>query len=197
MDLRACSPTGGVPGAARMEWFIARNGKVEGPLTLEALVDAKRLGRLGQEDHVWEPGAEAWQPANDVAALWAASLEPPSLDRKRTIRSKRSAWLQGLVALIVSGSALLISFTIIGSIERKHPRPMKRDCSLEDYRQGWCPSARDGQVVEALPDALRSVGRADRDRRNFTRLGHALARQIAPRGQIGPEALRHAERQAD
>ena len=180
-----------------MDWFIARNGKVEGPLTLQALVDAERLGRLGPEDYVWEPGAEAWQRADDVAALWVALLEAPPLHRKRTIRIKWATWQHALVAVIVAGSALLVSFTIIGSIESGHPRPMKRDCSLGDYRQGRCHSARSGQVVETLPDALRSAGRADRGRRNFTQLGHAFGQQIVPRSQIGPEALHYAERQAD
>jgi hypothetical protein len=122
-----------------MDWFIARNGKVDGPLTLEALVDAVRLRQLGLEDHIWQPGADRWQRADDVPELWLPPLEPPPLDRKRTAWSKRATWLQAAaVALIVSGSALLVSFTIMGSIDTKQPRPAKLDCSLEGYLQGRC-----------------------------------------------------------
>jgi uncharacterized protein DUF4339 len=120
-----------------MDWFIARNGKPHGPLTFEALVDAANRGQLGRDDYVWQPGAQTWQRADDVAALWAPPLEPLPPARRRT--SKRAIWLQGVVvALIVSGSALVVSFTILGSVDREQPRPMKRDCPLGDHLQGRC-----------------------------------------------------------
>jgi hypothetical protein len=122
-----------------MDWFIARNGKVDGPLTLEALVDAVRLRQLGPEDYIWQPGADSWQRADDVPELWLPPLEPPPVDRKRATWSKRATWLQAAaVALIVSGSALLVSFTIMGSMDTKQPRPTKLDCSLGDYLQSKC-----------------------------------------------------------
>ena len=120
-----------------MDWFIARDGKLQGPLTFEAMVDAANSGEFGRDDYVWQPGAETWQRADDVAALWLPHLEPLPPTRRRT--RNRAIWLQGaVVALIVSGSALAVSFTILGSVDREDPRPLKRDCSLGDYLRGKC-----------------------------------------------------------
>jgi hypothetical protein len=120
-----------------MDWFIARNGKVEGPLTFDAVVDAARSGAFGPNDQVWEPGADTWQLADEALTLWVA-VETPQLHRSRTW-SKLVTWMQAAaVTMIVSGSALLLSFTILNSIEREHPRPAKRDCALGDYLQSKC-----------------------------------------------------------
>jgi hypothetical protein len=120
-----------------MDWFIARNGKPQGPLTFEAMIDAAESGEFGRDDYVWQPGADTWQRADDVAALWMPILEPLPPARRRA--SKRAVWLQAaVVALIVSGSALVVSFTILGSADREHPRPIKLNCSLGDYLRGYC-----------------------------------------------------------
>jgi hypothetical protein len=118
-----------------VDWFVACNGKVVGPLTLEAVADAARRGELGGEDRVWEPGVDQWRPADEVPALWTALEPAPFWANWRT----RAPWLRAAgVALIVSGSALLVSLTILASTATEAPRPLKRDCALADYLQGKC-----------------------------------------------------------
>jgi hypothetical protein len=131
----ACSPTGGEIRGARVDWFVARNGKVVGPLTFEAVADAARRGELGGNDRVWEPDADRWRPADEVPALWTA-LEPTPF---WATWGRRATWLRAAAgALIVSGSALLVSLTILASTATEAPRPLKRDCALADYLQGKC-----------------------------------------------------------
>jgi hypothetical protein len=122
-----------------MDWFIARNGKVEGPLTFEAVLDAARFGELGSDAQVWQPGADAWQRADEVAGLWADPLEPPTFQERIAAWSSRATWQHAaVVALMVSASALLVSLAVVGPAEKKEPRPLKLDCSLAHYLEGKC-----------------------------------------------------------
>ena len=135
MRVEGASPTGGVPGALVMDWFIARNGKPVGPLTGDALVEAAQRGQLSQDDYVWQPGGDTWVRAADLLALWAAPTGPPA-----HVPKKRAPWFgPALVGLAVSGTALLIFFTSLSRIDADgHARPIKRDCAFNDYLQGRC-----------------------------------------------------------
>jgi hypothetical protein len=122
-----------------VDWFIARNGKVEGPLTREAVVDAARFGELGRDAQVWQPGADTWQCADDVVALWADPLEPPTFQERVAAGGSRATWQHAAaVALMVSASALLLVSAVVGPAERKEPRSPKLDCSLAHYLEGKC-----------------------------------------------------------
>ena len=117
-----------------MDWFIARNGKPAGPLTFEEMLAAARHGQLSSEDSVWQPGAERWEPAANVAALWAPRQKLPRF------RMKRTPWIgPALVGLVVSGTALLIFLTSLSRTEvADGARTIKKDCALNDYLQGQC-----------------------------------------------------------
>ena len=133
-----------------MEWFVARNGKPVGPLTFDALVDAARRGQLNQEDYVWQPGADTWERADSLPALW----DPPPLrlasQASVLLRRMRRHWLGiGGLALAVSGALLAsgvagigVSELMFGTRQRQmdagHARPIKRNCALNDYLQGRC-----------------------------------------------------------
>ena len=130
---------GGDRGAYLMDWFVTRNGKVVGPLTVEGVVEAVRRGDLARNDCVWDPSADKWQLAAHVPEFWAEDLETSSLDHGGTSWSKRATWLRAVAAaLIVGGSALLLSVTIRGSSEDQRPPSAKLNCSLEAYLQGKC-----------------------------------------------------------
>ena len=116
-----------------MDWFIARSGKVEGPLTFEAMVDAANSGRLGRDDPVWQPGAEVWQRAGDVALLWSPPEKPPPPPS-----TAKRPWLPAAVALIICGAVLLIFLPNLIWAEPDPPRPIKRDCAFNDYLSGRC-----------------------------------------------------------
>jgi hypothetical protein len=116
-----------------MDWFIARSAKTEGPLTFEAMVDAAGSGQLGQDDSIWQPGAETWQRAGDVASLWPPSDNPPP-----PRSTAKRPWLPAAVALIICGTALLIFLPNLIWAEPDPPRSIKRDCAFNDYLKGRC-----------------------------------------------------------
>lgn len=59
-----------------MQWFLYANGRQEGPLSWEALVDRAREGTLRPADYVWnESMGETWAEARTVPGLFV----PPPL----------------------------------------------------------------------------------------------------------------------
>jgi hypothetical protein len=123
-----------------MEWYLGRGGRAIGPVTFEALVGAARRGRLGRNDYVWQPGADRWERADDIPALWVPPLEPPPLIRqRRRFWITRTPWLQAAVAgLVICCAALLVTFSSLSRIDPNHARPIKKSCAFEDYLQGRC-----------------------------------------------------------
>ena len=67
-----------------MDWFVARNGKSVGPVTLEALIEGARRGLVEPDDYILRPGGNRWERAKDVPALWATPIEPVAPVRKPT-----------------------------------------------------------------------------------------------------------------
>lgn len=59
------------------EWFYAKAGKREGPVSIDDLKRLVHQGQLQRTDHVWTQGMEKWLPAGTVEGLFAA--EPPPL----------------------------------------------------------------------------------------------------------------------
>ena len=111
-----------------MDWFIARNGKPQGPLTFQAMLDAVRRGELGPDDYVWQPGSDFWKRADDIVTL--SPVPPP----RRTLPWRWAA----VVGLVVSGAAMLVLLPSFVWVESDPPRASKRDCPFNDYVQGRC-----------------------------------------------------------
>jgi hypothetical protein len=136
--------------ATLVEWYVGRGGRAFGPMTFATLADAARCGELRREDYVWQTGAETWEPATCVAALWDPPPLPSATDTSAFIRKKRRRWLRIVVlGLAVSGALVatgvagidvseLMLGTKQGRIDADHARPIKRDCALNEYLQGKC-----------------------------------------------------------
>jgi hypothetical protein len=61
-------------------WYYTANGEQAGPVTLEALQQMARDGRLQQSDFVWTSHMAGWEPASSVDELWTQpAARPPSL----------------------------------------------------------------------------------------------------------------------
>jgi hypothetical protein len=59
------------------EWFYAKAGKREGPVSIEDLKRLVQQGQLQPTDNVWKQGTPAWVSASSVDGLFEA--EPPPL----------------------------------------------------------------------------------------------------------------------
>jgi hypothetical protein len=61
------------------DWFYVRDGQQLGPVPLESLQQLAASGQLKPGDLVWTQGMAAWQPASQVAGVFAAGSAPPQL----------------------------------------------------------------------------------------------------------------------
>ena len=63
------------------EWYVAVDGKQEGPLSEQEVMDRVRRGRLGRGAHVFAHGMLDWEPIGSrqpfAAALGAGAVAPP------------------------------------------------------------------------------------------------------------------------
>jgi len=60
------------------QWFYARGGQQNGPVTFEQLVELARNGGLdATRDSVWNESMQGWTPAGQIPGLFGASLESP------------------------------------------------------------------------------------------------------------------------
>lgn len=59
------------------EWYYAKAGKKEGPVSIDDLKRLVQQSQLQPTDHVWKQGMAAWVPASTVEGLFGA--EPPPL----------------------------------------------------------------------------------------------------------------------
>lgn len=55
-------------------WFYARDGRRQGPVPRERLVDMAREGWLTPEDLVWSEGLTEWIPARSCDWLWGGTI---------------------------------------------------------------------------------------------------------------------------
>jgi hypothetical protein len=124
-----------------VRWYVARDQKVVGPLSFDALLDAARQGRLKRTDHVWQSGTENWERADSLPALWDSA--------------PRLRWrLLGIVLLAVAIGAVVASRmsgkgvselagewrSIMNSriAAENAARPPKKDCAFGEFIEGKC-----------------------------------------------------------
>jgi hypothetical protein len=123
-----------------VQWYVARDQKVVGPMSFDALLDAVRQGRLKRTDHVWQSGTENWERVDSLPALWDSA--------------PRARWrLLGVVLLAVAIGAILASRmsgksvselaggwrTIMNSrMAGENARPPKKDCAFGEFVEGKC-----------------------------------------------------------
>lgn len=55
-------------------WYYARDGRRQGPLPRERLVDLAREGWLSPDDLVWTEGMREWMPAGSFDWLWGGTI---------------------------------------------------------------------------------------------------------------------------
>ena len=97
------------------EWFYARDGRQEGPVTFEKLAEIARSGGLNPgKDLVWTSTMKDWTPAGKVEGLFA--IAPPSgapADPSNPYAAPQSAWSPpepavGALEEIVPGSEPIV-----------------------------------------------------------------------------------------
>lgn len=76
------------------DYYYARDGKRNGPVSLEALKDLALKDELKRQDRIWCKGMQGWQPAGSVDKLFddvppdleddALLQEPPPLPREES-----------------------------------------------------------------------------------------------------------------
>jgi membrane protease subunit (stomatin/prohibitin family) len=72
-------PQGVVPPPP-LSWHIVDNGTTAGPLNMQQLAEAARMGRVGPATLVWTAGMPGWVPAGQIpqiASLFQESAPPP------------------------------------------------------------------------------------------------------------------------
>lgn len=67
----AIQPSNGIapPPIPKESFFVAVNGKQEGPFTIDILMQMKNNGSFSSDQLVWQPGMDNWVKASEVQAL--------------------------------------------------------------------------------------------------------------------------------
>ena len=89
-------------------WYVYRDRKREGPLTMQQLKDEAGSGRLKPDDQVWSEETPGWIPAGDAEGIFT---EPPPESipgRSETVHSKHSTGTPS-----VAGFLLMLLISII------------------------------------------------------------------------------------
>jgi hypothetical protein len=98
------------------------------------VADAARRGELAEEHCVWQPGAERWEQAGDIATLWVLPAEQPTF-----VRTRRTLLWSAVVALIICGTALLLVLpSLLMGADPDPARSIKKNCAFSDYLKGRC-----------------------------------------------------------
>jgi len=106
------------------EWFYAKAGKREGPVSLDDLKQLVQQGQLGLSDHVWTQGMQKWVPASSVEGL-SALHDSPSTDVGKVGSDNRGELLATVPTWIKShpllslGTLAVLSFSISNSVESR------------------------------------------------------------------------------
>lgn len=76
------------------EWFYARGGQQNGPVTFEQLKELARGGSLDAKDLVWNSSMKDWQPAEQIEGLLGtpASPDTPAADPANPYAAPQSEW---------------------------------------------------------------------------------------------------------
>lgn len=96
------------------EWYYAKDGQQQGPVSAKELKRLADAGQLGAGDLVWKEGMPDWKPAADVKGLVAAAAPPageavvtqPASSTPRRGRSRHRSPI-GQVLLIIAGVLLI------------------------------------------------------------------------------------------
>ena len=129
-----------------MEYYIAIDGRQEGPFSLEEVLEK----RLGCDDLVWHTGMAQWSAASELPELAAhfgwQRTTPPPLPRSaqehaytpaKPSRSPFKVWLYILftVAVLLGGIYLGSSLKDAASRVREHKEAEKMEAYREQQRQ--------------------------------------------------------------
>lgn len=81
-------------GLVMTEWFYARAGQQNGPVTFEQLVELARSGGLTGNDQVWNASMQNWTPAGQVHGLFDTSAMPdlPAGNPANPYAAPQSSW---------------------------------------------------------------------------------------------------------
>jgi hypothetical protein len=60
-------------------WYYAKDGRQNGPVSLEELIRLRATGTITSQDLVWREGMDGWKPAGEVAELDPPPASPPPL----------------------------------------------------------------------------------------------------------------------
>ena len=61
-----------------MEWYYAKHGEKQGPVSLATLRSMVVTGEVAQTDLVWKKGMADWVPAGQVGEISGADSDPPA-----------------------------------------------------------------------------------------------------------------------
>ena len=61
-----------------MNWFYAKNGSQQGPLSTEDLKSRVAMGEVGPNDLAWREGMSDWMPVGQISELKVATATPAS-----------------------------------------------------------------------------------------------------------------------
>ncbi len=83
------------------EWFYARDGRQEGPVSHEKLIELARSGGLNPgKDLVWNASMKDWTPAGRVQGLFASEGQPPiPSDPSNPYAAPQSQWVAPVPAV--------------------------------------------------------------------------------------------------
>ena len=78
------------------EWFYAKNGQQNGPVTLEQLRQLARSGGLDAKDLVWNSSMKDWEPAGQVEGIFSAPAATPApvSDPSNPYAAPQSTWTE-------------------------------------------------------------------------------------------------------
>lgn len=63
--------------AAMIAWYYAKDGRQNGPVSLEELIRLRATGTITSQDLVWREGMDGWKPAGEVTELDPPPASPP------------------------------------------------------------------------------------------------------------------------
>jgi WD40 repeat protein len=71
---KAAEPTAAPTPATKPDWRFSRDGKLNGPVSVDRIIEMIRSGELSADDMVWHADLGAWQPIREVRQkLFAAA----------------------------------------------------------------------------------------------------------------------------
>jgi hypothetical protein len=63
-----------------MNWFYAKNGSQQGPLSTDEIKSRIAMGEIGPNDLAWREGMSDWMPVGQISELKVAPAASPSME---------------------------------------------------------------------------------------------------------------------